>query len=187
MTKNNSVVAIYPSHAEADAAVKELQQSGFDMKKLSIVGRDYHTDEHVVGYYNTGDRMKYWGKLGAFWGGFWGLLFGAGFFWIPGLGQVLAAGPIVSWIVGALEGAVVVGGLTALGAGLYGLGIPKDSIVRYETAIKTGKYVLVAHGSTEETARAQEVISRTSPELTEHHQTERSLPKESLVGATPSR
>ena len=69
ITKNNSVVAIYNSHAEAEAAVKELQQSGFDMKKLSIVGRDYHTDEHVVGYYNVGDRVKYWGKLGAFWGG----------------------------------------------------------------------------------------------------------------------
>jgi len=49
--------------------VKELQRSGFDMKKMSIVGKDYHTDEHVVGYYNTGDRMKYWGKLGAFWVG----------------------------------------------------------------------------------------------------------------------
>ena len=36
------------------------------MKKLSIVGKDYHTDEHVVGYYNTGDRMMYWGKLGLF-------------------------------------------------------------------------------------------------------------------------
>ena len=72
MTKNNTVVAIYKSHAEAEAAIKELQRSGFDMKRLSIVGRDYHTDERVVGYYNTGDRMKYWGKLGAFWGGFWG-------------------------------------------------------------------------------------------------------------------
>ena len=66
MTKHYAVVAIYKSHAEAEIAVKELQQSGFDMKKLSIVGRDYHTDEHVVGYYNTGDRMKHWGKLGAF-------------------------------------------------------------------------------------------------------------------------
>ena len=64
MTKNNSVVAIYKSHIEAETAVKELQQAGFDMKKLSIVGRDYHTDENVVGYYNNGDRMKYWGKLG---------------------------------------------------------------------------------------------------------------------------
>ena len=73
MNKNNSVVAIYPSHTAAEAAVKELQQGGFDMKKLSIVGRDYNTDEHVVGYYNTGDRMKVWGKTGAFWGGIWGL------------------------------------------------------------------------------------------------------------------
>jgi uncharacterized membrane protein len=114
MTKNNSIVAIYPSHTAAEAAVKELQQSGFDMKKLSIVGRDYHSDQHVVGYYNAGDRMKYWGKLGAFWGGIWGMLFGSAFFLIPGIGPLVIAGPLVSWIVGALEGAVVVGGLSRL-------------------------------------------------------------------------
>ena len=169
-TKNNSIVAIFKSHIEAEFAVKELQQSGFDMKKLSIVGRDYHTDEHVVGYYNAGDRMKYWGKLGAFWGGFWGLLFGSGFFLIPGIGPLLVAGPLVGWIVGALEGAVVVGGLSALGAGLYSLGIPKDSILRYEKALKTGKYVLIVHGSMDETTRAKEILDRTKPETLEHHQ-----------------
>ena len=181
MIKNNTVVAIYKSHAEAETAVKELQQSGFDMKKLSIVGRDYHTDEHVVGYYNVGDRMKVWGKTGAFWGGLWGLLFGSAFFWIPGLGPLLVAGPLVSWIVGALEGAVVVGGLSAIGAGLYGLGIPKDSMLRYETALKTGKFVLIAHGSPEETARAQEVICRTNPEVAEQHQSSGSSPKAAVV------
>ena len=170
VNKSNSIVAIYPSHTAAEVAVKELQQSGFDMKKLSIVGRDYHTDEHVVGFYNAGDRMKVWGKTGAFWGGFWGLLFGAGFFWIPGLGPILAAGPVVSWLVGALEGAAVVGGLSALGAGLYGMGMPKDSILRYETAIKTDKFVLVAHGSVEEIVRAKGILSGTKPEILEHHQ-----------------
>ena len=170
MNKNNSIVAIYPSHVTAEAAVKELQQSGFDMKKLSIVGRDYHTDEHVVGYYNAGDRMKYWGKQGAFWGGLWGLLFGSAFFWIPALGPLLVAGPLVGWIVGALEGAVVVGGLSALGAGLYSLGIPTDSILNYETAIKTGKFVLIVHGSLDDTTRAKEILHRTKPETFEHHQ-----------------
>ena len=170
MTKNNSVVAIFKSHIEAETAVKELQQAGFDMKKLSIIGRDYHTDENVVGYYNTGDRMKYWGKLGAFWGGFWGLLFGSAFFLVPGVGPLLMAGPVVGWIVGALEGAVVVGGLSALGAGLYSMGIPKDSILRYETAVKSGKYVLIAHGSDVETVHAREIISRTNPEALESHQ-----------------
>ena len=73
MSKGNVAVAIFNTHVEAENAVKELQKSDFDMKKLSIVGRDYHTEEQVVGYYHTGDRMKYWGKLGAFWGGLWGV------------------------------------------------------------------------------------------------------------------
>jgi hypothetical protein len=89
MTDTIAAIAVYDNHSEAEDAVRELQKSGFDMKKLSVVGKDYHTDEHVVGYYNAGDRMKYWGKQGAFWGGFWGLLFGAGFFWVPGIGPLL--------------------------------------------------------------------------------------------------
>jgi uncharacterized membrane protein len=183
ITSNNAVVAIYKSHAEAEAAVKELQRSGCDMKKLSIVGRDQHTDEHVVGYYNAGDRMKYWGKMGAFWGGVWGLLFGSAFFLIPGVGPLLVAGPLVGWIVGALEGAVVVGGLSAIGAGLYGLGIPKDSILSYETALKTGKFVLIVHGTQHETARAREIIGRTNPEALDHHEPSHTNPQECLVGA----
>jgi uncharacterized membrane protein len=170
MNKDNSVVAIYPSHTAAEAAIKELQKSGFDMKKLSIVGRDYHTDEHVVGYYNVGDRMKHWGKIGAFWGWIWGCLFGSAFFFIPGIGPLLIAGPLVGWLVGALESAVVVGGLSALGAGLYGLGIPKDSILQYETALKSDKFVVIVHGSGDETTRARKVLDGTNPESLEHHQ-----------------
>jgi uncharacterized membrane protein len=161
MSETNSVVAIYGTHAQAEEAVKELQKSGFDMKKMSIVGKDYHTDEHVVGYYNTGDRMKYWGKMGAFWGGIWGMLFGAAFFVIPGLGPILVAGPLVAWIIGALEGAVVVGGLSALGAGLYSIGIPKDSVVKYETALKSDKFLLLAHGTADEVAKARDILQTT--------------------------
>ena len=147
MSATNSVVAVYDSHEEAERAVKALQQAGVDMKSLSIAGRGVHTDEHVVGYYNAGDRMKYWGKVGAFWGGFWGLLFGSALFAIPGIGPVLVAGPLVSWIVAALEGAVVVGGVSALGAGLVSIGIPKDSVLKYEAALKTDKFLLIVHGA----------------------------------------
>ena len=163
MSTENSVVAVYHTHADADRAVKELQRGGFDMHKLSIVGKGYHTDEQVVGYYNAGDRMKYWGKVGAFWGGFWGLLFGSALFIIPGLGPILVAGPLVAWIVAGLEGAVEVGALGALGAGLYSIGIPKDSIVKYETALKTDQFVLIAHGTAAEVAKAKEIIDSTNP------------------------
>jgi hypothetical protein len=163
MADTNAVIAVYQTHSAAEDAVKELQKSGFDMKKLSVVGKDYHTDEQVVGYYNAGDRMKYWGKWGAFWGGFWGLLFGAAFFWVPALGPVLVAGPLVAAIVAGLEDAVVVGGLSAIGAGLYSIGIPKDSIVTYETAIKAGEYVVVAHGTSAEAAKAKDILSAAKP------------------------
>jgi hypothetical protein len=170
MTENNAVVAIYKSHPEAEAAIKELQQSGFDMKKLSIVGRDYHTDENVVGYYTTGDRMKYWGGVGAFWGWIWGCLFGSALFMIPGVGPLLMAGPVVGWLLGALGEAVLVGGLSALGAGLYSQGIPKNSVLKYETAVKSGKFVLIAHGTTLDATRARDIISATNPEAVEHHE-----------------
>lgn len=162
MATKNSCVATFNTHTEAESAIKELQKSGFDMKKLSIVGKDYHTEEDVVGYYNAGDRMKYWGKLGAFWGGLWGFLFGAAFFWVPGLGPLVVGGPLVSWIVGALEGAAVVGGLSALGAGLYSIGIPKDAVLKYETALKADKFLLIAHGDADEVSKAQEILKGTA-------------------------
>ncbi len=170
MSNQNSVVGIYKTHTEAEAAVKELQKSGFDMKKLSVVGKDYHTEENVVGFYNAGDRMKYWGKLGAFWGGLWAILFGSAFFVIPGLGQLVVLGPLVMIIVGALEGAVVTGGLTALGAGLYSIGIPKDSILKYETALKSDKFLVIAHGSTGDVAKAKSILESTSKEDLAVHQ-----------------
>jgi uncharacterized membrane protein len=172
MSETNSVVAIYETHSQAEEAVKALQKSAFDIKKMSIVGKDYHTDEHVVGYYNAGDRMKYWGKMGAFWGGIWGLLFGAAFFVIPGIGPIIVAGPLVAWIVGALEGAVVVGGLSALGAGLYSIGIPKDSVMQYETALKSDQFLLVAHGTAEEVAHARDILHTTRPTAVRLHSSE---------------
>ena len=170
MSKQNSVVGIYNTHTEAEAAVKELQKSGFDMKKLSVVGKDYHTEENVVGFYNAGDRMKFWGKLGAFWGGLWGILFGSAFFVIPGLGQLVVLGPLVMMIVGALQGAVVTGGLTALGAGLYSIGIPKDSIIKYETALKSDKFLVIAHGPAGDVAKAKSILESTSKEDLVVHQ-----------------
>jgi uncharacterized membrane protein len=155
----DSVVAAYDTHEQAEQAIKELREAGIDMKSLSIAGKDTHTNEHVVGYYNTGDRMKHWGTTGAFWGGFWGLLFGSAFFAIPGIGPILVAGPLVTWVVAGLEGAAVVGGVSALGAGLISIGIPKDSVLKYETALKTDKFLLVVHGSRNDVDKAKDVVA----------------------------
>jgi uncharacterized membrane protein len=173
MFERNAVVAVYGTHDAAERAVKALQRAGIDMHTMSIIGKDSHTEEHVVGYYNNGDRMKYWGEAGAFWGCVWGLLFGSAFFAIPGIGPVLVAGPVISGIVGALEGAVIGGGLTAIGAGLYGMGIPKDSVVEYETALKTDKFLLTVHDTASEVERARSVIEGTRPVTMTLHEAKR--------------
>ena len=181
MTTNHATVATYRSHTEAEAAVRHLQHAGFDLKKLSIVGRDYHADDKIVGYYNAGDRIKYWGAAGAFWGGIWGILFGSAFFLVPGLGPLLVAGPLVAWIVGALESAVLGGGLSVIAAGFCGLGIPENRVPTYETALANDKFVLIAHGSPDETARAREIIESTSAETVEQYSPAPSKKNDPLV------
>lgn len=164
MNEKNSCVAIYKTHQEAEEAIKELTNAGFDLQELSIVGKGYHTDEHAIGYYNTGDRVQFWGKQGAFWGGLWGVLIGSAFFWIPGVGPLAVGGPLVSTLVGGIEGAALGGGLTALGAALYSIGIPKNSVIHYETAIKSDNFLLLVHGTKDEVERAKNVLEENNPD-----------------------
>ena len=139
------------------------------MKKLSIVGKDYHTEEHVVGYYTTGDRMLYWGKLGAFWGGFWGLLLAprssgcralVNCWWRDrsSSGSSARSKRPSSWV-----------GSTALGAALYSIGIPKNSVMKYETEVKNGKLLLVVHGSPRKFEHAKDLLNQTQATETTVH------------------
>lgn len=172
---NNSVVGIFSNHDDAEIAIKALQQSGYNMKQLSVVGKEYQTEENVVGYYNTGDRMATWGKFGLFWGTLWGFLFGSAFFIIPGLGPVMVGGPLVSWIIGVLEAAVVTGGLTAIGGALASIGIAEDSVIRYETALKAHKFILIVHGTLQEVEKARTVLMLNKAEEATMHNLTKAL------------
>ncbi len=165
MSNNNNCIAIFNTHQEAEQAVMDLDHAGFDMKKLAIVGKDYEKEEHVLGYFNALDRSKLWGKRGALWGGLWGVVFSPAFMCVPGAGSLTAGGLLLSTVVSGLSTAVFTGGLTALGAALYGIGIPKNSIIHYETAIKLDKYLLVVHGTRDEVERASSILSTTGKEV----------------------
>jgi hypothetical protein len=150
--------ALYSSHELAEQAVEDLHMSGYDLRQLSIVAQGVHPEQRVVGYYNLGDRMLHWGRTGAFWGSIWSLLFGSGFFMVPGVGSLLLAGPLVAALLLALEGAVAGGTLSALAGALASIGIPEHSVLKYETEIKAGKYLLLAHGTAAEVAHAREIL-----------------------------
>jgi hypothetical protein len=168
MDTEDSLLCVSPTHADADRLIGALSRAGIDVTKLSLVGHGYHSEEHVLGLYTAGDRIMSWGRTGALWGGLWGLLLAPAAFVLPGLGLVAMAGPVVSALFGALEGAVVVGGLSALGAALTTIGVPRELVVKYEAALKADRYVLMLHGSTAEVAKARAALASCSPEQPVH-------------------
>jgi hypothetical protein len=170
MKNSDTVVATFDSHISAEKAIKHLSNGGFDIKHLSIVGKGYRTDEQVVGFYNTGDRIQFWGANGAFWGGLWGLLTGGVFISAPLFGPILVLGFLATMVISAVEGAVLVGGLSALGAALVSIGIPKNSIITYESAIKADKFLVMVHGSNAEVARAKTTLEKFEPSHLSHHE-----------------
>lgn len=170
MKKDGTVVAVFADHHPVEAAVKRLAEVGFDKKNLSVVGKGYHTNKNDGGFYSTGDRIKFWGELGTFWGGLLGW-FGGLFLTIPVVGHVIVLGStaaifisvIKSAIEGAIGGAIAAGGLSALGAALCGIGIPKDSAIAYEEDVKTDRFLVMAHGSAEEVERGGTVLKEFDP------------------------
>jgi heat induced stress protein YflT len=182
MEKTDTVIAVFTDHKAAETAVKKLTADGFEMKNLSVVGKGYHTEEKVTGFYNAGDRIKFWGTRGAFWGGFWGLFFGGLFMTIPLVGHVVVLGYLAAIAIAGIENAVIVGGLSALGAALYSIGIPKDSVIKYEADVKADDFLVMAHGAAEDVARAKVILSAVNPSRIDVHPgTETGVPADLLI------
>jgi hypothetical protein len=169
MSEFNSMVAIYDRYADVEAAVRRLQIAGFDMSKLSVAGKESHDDEHIAGCHSCRVALRYWGRMGAFWQGARDILNGAGFFVVPGLGPILIAGPLVRGMISGLELAITGGGLSLPGAALYVLGIPRNSVVRYDWSLRADKVLLVGHGTQRQLLKAKDVLGNTQPDEVSIH------------------
>jgi hypothetical protein len=163
MKEPNTIIAVYERHEDADVAVKALAKAGLEVKNISVVGKGYHTEEKVTGIYSMGDRIGMWGARGAMLGGLWGLLFGGLFIVVPTFGPFVVLGYFAAAVVTGLEGAVLLGGLAAIGAGLSSIGVPDDKIISYETALKADSFLVMVHGSAAEIDMARGVLNQSDP------------------------
>jgi hypothetical protein len=154
-----SIVAVYPDHAAAEEAVRRLHAAGFAMCDLSIIGRDFQTSEEPVGFISAGDYAKAGAGTGAWFGGLFGLLVGAAFLVLPGVGPVVIAGPLAAALLAGLEGALAGTALGSLAGALVGWGIPRDRALKYETQIKGGKFIVVVRGVPEVITRARKLLA----------------------------
>ena len=140
---NNSLVVVFKSHEEAENSLKELQKLGFDMKKLSVIGKDHYSKDGIAAHYVINEKPKYFGSQ------FWNYLpYDKGLFVVPGSGPFGVGGPLVAMIDDSLEkNTEEEEGFNIFNNALEGVGIPKARIPEYQAYLGDEKYLLIVHGT----------------------------------------
>lgn len=158
MLEQDALVAIYTRHAESEHAVRAFRVTGFDMAKVSVVAKDHEPHRCVTGLRDGDRRAPFLRSEQPFWAGLWPLLHWAAFLWIPGTGSLLVGGPLLAAIAGTPDRGDIAPRLSAVGVGLYRLGIPTHTIVRCDTAIKNHQDLVIAQGAEEAMALARRIF-----------------------------
>jgi hypothetical protein len=152
-----TIIAFFATQVQSEKAIARLSENGFDIRSLSIIAMDLCAVETIKGYYTLFDRMKKWGQIGAAYGAFWGLLFGANIFTIPFIGHLIISGPLTVIII-TIAAAGSVGLISALAAAFFGFSITWKHQVKYTTEIKAGKYALLGEFDDVIIAKAREIL-----------------------------
>jgi hypothetical protein len=159
---DHSTVGVYETLAQAEEAVRKLDQGRFPITQVSVIAQNLETDKEVHGFITAGDVARQGAGTGAWFGGIFGLLMGGAFLFVPGFGPVVVAGSLAAMMLGGVEGAAFgAAGGGVLGA-LVGWGVSKEHVVKYEDHVKGGKYLVVAHGNAEEVSRAHDILRGSS-------------------------
>jgi hypothetical protein len=161
--KNTAAFAIFPSQAVAEAALDELTRAGFSRQDVSVLMADKTTTREFAAEKNTKapEGTTLGAGVGGTVGGAIGLLAGIGAIAIPGVGPLIAAGPIMATLAGVGAG----GALGGVVGALVGMGIPEYEAKRYEGRVKDGGTLLSVHcDSSEEVSRAKDILKRAGGE-----------------------
>lgn len=164
---DKTVVGIFKSRPRAEEAVEELRKKGFTENEISIVAKDEgqgrqgegrgRRDREGLTAANVGDGTAWGGALGA--GA--GLLASAGALAIPGIGPVLAAGPLAATLSGAVTGGIA--------GGLLDWGIPEERGRQFEERVKRGDVLTAIRTSEQKADEAREILQRKGAEEVEVH------------------
>ena len=161
--KNTAAFGIYPNNSAAERAVDQLIAAGFSNQDVSVLMADRQGSKDFAAEKNTKapEGATTGVGVGGAVGGTLGLLAGIGALAIPGVGPLIAAGPIM----GALAGLGVGGAVGGVVGALVGLGIPEYEAKRYEGRVKDGGVLLSVHcDSSNEVSRAKELLKATGAE-----------------------
>jgi hypothetical protein len=153
----SQVFGIAKTQGQAEQIIERLQNSGFSASEISVLLPDT-SGQHDIGPVKATkapEGATTGAATGGLTGGAIGLLAGLGALAIPGVGPLIAAGPIMA----ALSGAAVGGATGGLVGGLIGLGIPEIEAKRYEEKLRSGNYLIAVHARDDDQEdRAEEIF-----------------------------
>jgi len=161
--RNTAVFGIYPNQASAEAAVESLRNAGFRNTDISVLFPENEgtKDLAIAKETKAPEGATTGGLSGGIIGGALGWLVGIGALAIPGVGPVIAAGPILAMLSGVGVGGAIGGVIGAL----TGLGIPEFEAKRFEGRIRKGGILLSVHcDSSDWTKRARQILDHTGAE-----------------------
>jgi len=162
--RHHRAVGVFPHRRDAEAALRELRDAGFNMNQISLVGRD--ADGKGIGGGNLADRTqtdegaKAGAATGGALGGLGGLLVGLGALAIPGIGPVLAGGALATALATTAAGGAIGAAAGGVTGALVGLGIPDDRARLYNDRVNRGDYLVMVDGTEDEIRRAEPILSR---------------------------
>jgi hypothetical protein len=177
----HSVVGVYQRLDEAEAAVRSLSDGGFPIEKVSIIAQHLEDDWRSHGNVTACDAATSAATTGAWVGGIFGLLVGVAFLWVPGMRPLFVAGSLAAVLLGGIEGAVAGGAVSGVLGWLFSAGITREKLARYEEAIQTGGFLLVAHGSADEVDRAHAILADSEAEQLDLHPSATARPEHAGV------
>ncbi len=156
-----TVVGVYDDREQAQRVVQDLVDSGIGRNDISLMTRDPREGREVREErgHHAAEGAGAGAGIGALLGGAGGLLVGLGALAIPGIGPLVAAGPLAA----ALAGAGIGAGVGALVGALVGMGIPEDEAEYYSEAVRRGGTLVAVRSSDEMTERAVSIMERHDP------------------------
>jgi len=175
MPRDDVVVAVFARPEDADTAIRQLTAAGYGQADLSVVGKGAQAGEQVVSFFNVGNRVSFSGPRGGFWSGLWGLFLGGMLTTVPAVGPVVVVGYLAPTVHSGVEGAVSIGGLGFVGAGIHILGIPRHSALQYEAALGADGVLVMVRGDAPNVGRASALLGAANPSRLDMYEGVRAL------------
>ncbi|MGB5959111.1 MAG: general stress protein [Coleofasciculaceae cyanobacterium] len=163
-SRYHRAVGVFPHRRDAETAMRELRDAGFNMNQISLVGKDDRGNTSSSGSLTdktkTDEGAKAGAATGGALGGLTGLLVGLGALAIPGVGPVIAGGALATALATTAAGGAIGAAAGGLTGALVGLGIPDDRARFYSDRVNHGDYLVMVDGTESEILQAETILSR---------------------------